>query len=158
MYCPECGTQNDDNAFKCVKCGIIIQQVPVPPPIHVKQSNTAVVILAICGGAFALIAVIGILAAIAIPNFIAYRQKALDGQTEAVLYDACSEARAYFLEYASDNVSYEILAERGVIIPPEIEFHIEDSTRENLTMTARHIRGHKTLVSDKECNIVEEYQ
>ena len=104
------------------------------------------------------IAVIGILAAIAIPNFIAYRQKALDGQTEAVLYDACSEARAYFLEYASDNISYEILAERGVIIPPEIEFHIEDSTRENLTMTARHMRGHKTLVSDKDCNIVEEYQ
>jgi hypothetical protein len=141
MYCPECGTQNDDNAFKCVKCSIIIQQVPVPPPIPVKQSNTAVIVLA----------------TIAVPNFISYRQKALDGQTEAVLYDACSEARAYFLEYANDNVSYEILAQRGVIIPPEIEFYIEDSTLENLTMTARHIRGDKTLVSDKECNIEEEY-
>jgi hypothetical protein len=158
MYCPECGTQNDDNAFKCLNCGIIIQQVPVPPPIPVKQSNTAVVVLAICGGAFALISILGILAAIAIPNFIAYRQKALDGQTEAVLYDACSEAQAYFLEYASDNISYEILAGRGVTIPPEIEFYIEDSTRENLTMTARHIRGDKTFVSDKECNIEEAYQ
>jgi hypothetical protein len=157
MYCPECGTQNDDNAFKCVKCGIIIQQVPIPPPIPVKQSNTAVVVLAICGGAFGLIVILGILAAIAIPNFISYRQKAVDAQTEAVLYDACSEARAYFLEYANDNVNYEILAERGLIIPPEIEFYIEDFTRENLTMTARHMRGNKTFVSDKECNIEEEY-
>ena len=157
MYCPECGTQNDDNAFKCVSCGIVIQQMPVPPPIPVKQNNTAVIVLAIVGGAFGLIAIIGILAAIAIPSFISYRHKALDGQSEAVLINACSEAQAYFLEFANDTISYEILAERGVIIPPEIEFHIEDPTRENLTMTTRHSRGEKIFVSDKECNIEEEY-
>jgi len=157
MYCPECGTQNDDNAFKCVNCGIVIQQVPVPPPIPVKQSNTAAIVLAIVGGAFGLIVIIGILAAIAIPNFIAYRQKAQDGQSEAALLSACSEAQAYFMEFADDAISYEILAERGVIIPAEIEFHIEDPTRENLTMSTRHVRSEKIFVSDKECNIEEEY-
>ena len=157
MYCPECGTQNDDNAFKCVSCGIVIQQMPVPPPLPVKQSNTAVIVLAIAGGALGLITIIGIIAAIAIPNFIAYRQKALDGQSEAVLVNACSEAQTYFLEFADDTISYDILAERGVLIPPEIEFQIEDPTRENLTMTTRHIRGEKIFVSDKECNIAEEY-
>jgi len=25
MYCRKCGTQNDDNAYKCVKCGEILQ-------------------------------------------------------------------------------------------------------------------------------------
>ncbi len=35
MYCRKCGTQNDDNAFECVGCGEILQQVqraggPVP--------------------------------------------------------------------------------------------------------------------------------
>src|SRR5947207_12545865 len=34
MYCKKCGTQNEDNAYKCVKCGEVLQQVapPGPPP------------------------------------------------------------------------------------------------------------------------------
>ncbi len=28
MYCPKCGELNDDNAFKCVHCGVVIQQIP----------------------------------------------------------------------------------------------------------------------------------
>ena len=31
MYCYKCGAQNDDNAFRCVKCGVIIQEIPLPP-------------------------------------------------------------------------------------------------------------------------------
>jgi Tfp pilus assembly protein PilE len=27
MYCKKCGTQNDDNAFKCTNCGEVIQQI-----------------------------------------------------------------------------------------------------------------------------------
>ena len=27
MYCRKCGTQNDDNAFKCVKCEEIMQPI-----------------------------------------------------------------------------------------------------------------------------------
>ena len=26
MYCPKCGAQNDDNAFKCTSCDTILQQ------------------------------------------------------------------------------------------------------------------------------------
>jgi hypothetical protein len=29
MFCPKCGQQNDDNAYKCTKCGQILQG---PPP------------------------------------------------------------------------------------------------------------------------------
>jgi hypothetical protein len=25
MFCPKCGTQNDDNAYRCVKCGETVQ-------------------------------------------------------------------------------------------------------------------------------------
>ena len=38
MFCPKCGSPNDDNAFKCLQCGAVIQAVP-PPVISVKQSN-----------------------------------------------------------------------------------------------------------------------
>lgn len=29
MFCPKCGTKNDDNAFRCVSCSEIIQPMPV---------------------------------------------------------------------------------------------------------------------------------
>jgi hypothetical protein len=29
MFCPKCGTKNDDNAFHCVSCSEIIQPMPV---------------------------------------------------------------------------------------------------------------------------------
>lgn len=29
MYCPKCGTKNDDNAFCCTACEEIIQPVPI---------------------------------------------------------------------------------------------------------------------------------
>ena len=31
MYCPKCGIQNDDNAFRCIKCGQVIQPIPIQP-------------------------------------------------------------------------------------------------------------------------------
>ena len=36
MYCRKCGTKNDDNAFKCVNCGEVIQPAATsaPPPIQ----------------------------------------------------------------------------------------------------------------------------
>jgi Tfp pilus assembly protein PilE len=71
MYCPKCGTQNDDNAYKCTKCGIIIQQVAA-----VKKSNAAVVALVIAVVAMVFFAVVGILAAIAIPAYLDYSVKA----------------------------------------------------------------------------------
>lgn len=35
MYCPNCGTQNDDNNFRCTNCNSVIQvfDVPIPTPI-----------------------------------------------------------------------------------------------------------------------------
>ena len=34
MYCRSCGTQNDDNAFKCIQCGEVLQ--------YVQQANVPV--------------------------------------------------------------------------------------------------------------------
>ena len=31
MYCPKCGAQNDDNAFRCISCGVVIQAIPIQP-------------------------------------------------------------------------------------------------------------------------------
>lgn len=40
MYCRKCGTQNDDNAWKCVNCGAELRQgsqEPQQPPIYIPN-------------------------------------------------------------------------------------------------------------------------
>ena len=73
MYCSKCGTLNDDNAFRCSNCANIIQQPP--PSIPVRQDNSMGVVFVVIGvivGLFLFIAILGILAAIAIPQISAY--------------------------------------------------------------------------------------
>jgi preprotein translocase subunit SecD len=74
MFCPKCGLQNNDNAFKCVGCGTIIQVVP-PPIVSVKKSNAPIIILITVLGIPVVMFLIGIVAAIAIPQFTAYRNR-----------------------------------------------------------------------------------
>ena len=38
MYCPKCGTQNDDNNFRCAQCQEILH--PSAPPMVIDQDNT----------------------------------------------------------------------------------------------------------------------
>ena len=91
MYCPKCGTQNDDNAYKCTTCGIILQRISPE-----KKSNTVVIVVAIVAVAVVVFfAVAGILAAIAIPAYLDYTVKAKVSEvTDA--FDVLTEAVAEY--------------------------------------------------------------
>ena len=39
MYCRKCGTQNDDNAFRCVNCNEIIQEVQQAQQVQQFDAN-----------------------------------------------------------------------------------------------------------------------
>jgi uncharacterized membrane protein YvbJ len=39
MYCRKCGTQNDDNAFRCVSCGQIIQEIQQEQQVQPTGAN-----------------------------------------------------------------------------------------------------------------------
>jgi Tfp pilus assembly major pilin PilA len=87
MYCPKCGTQNDDNAYKCTACGIILQRVA-----REKKSNTAVIVVVIVvAAALVFFAVAGILAAIAIPAYLDYTVKSKVSEV-ADAFDALAQA------------------------------------------------------------------
>src|SRR5437762_2059610 len=49
MYCRKCGTQNEDNAYQCVKCGEVLQQPQpgsaAPPPAQPIPNYLAQAIL-----------------------------------------------------------------------------------------------------------------
>jgi Tfp pilus assembly protein PilE len=150
MYCPKCGKKNDDNAYKCTKCGTIIQQAPGG-----KKSNTAVIVLVIAGIAVGLFILIGILAAIAIPSFVSYQAKARDAVAQAEVKNACTAAAAFFLEHPDKTITLDDLKEKGVASTPDVELVIENGTMRDLSLSARHTKGRHTYVADRNCAIRE---
>ena len=108
MYCPKCGTQNDDNAYKCTTCGIILQRISPE-----KKSNTAVIVVVIVvASAFVFFAVVGILAAIAIPAYLDYSTKAKISEVADafdVLAEAAVEYHANTGQFPEQNYSLDNL-------------------------------------------------
>jgi competence protein ComGC len=150
MYCQKCGKKNDDNAYKCTKCGTIIQQAPAG-----KKSNTAVVVIVIAGIAVGLLIFIAILAAIAIPSFVNYQAKARDAMAQAEVKNACTAAAAFFMEHPDKTITIEDLKEKGVATNPDVEVVIENGTMRDLSIRARHTRGRKFYEADRNCAIRE---
>ncbi len=74
MYCPKCGTQNDDNAFRCVSCQEIIQTIPLQPrsvPIEDNQAMRMIIPidrsgLAVAAGYLGLVSIIYVFAPFAL--------------------------------------------------------------------------------------------
>ena len=56
MYCPKCGTQNDNNAFKCINCSEIIQNVPVYQSKDIGEDPGIRMLIPVGRSAYAVIA------------------------------------------------------------------------------------------------------
>jgi Tfp pilus assembly protein PilE len=140
--------QNDDNAYKCTKCGTVIEQVG-------EKTNSAVIVLVIAAIALAFFAVIGILAAIAIPSFINYQAKARNAMAQAEVKNACHTAAAFFVEHPDKTVIIADLKEQGVATNPDVELSIENGTMEGSSIRAKHSKGNRVYVADKNCDIQE---
>lgn len=154
MYCQKCGTQNDDNNFKCIKCGVVIQKVPVSPASS-KKKNPLVVVLIVVGAVFGLIMVLGIIAAIAIPAFVGYRTKAGNAIAQAEIKNACNSAAAILAENPHKTITLDDLKKSGLNASPDVELSIADGSKDNLTIGAKHNKGNKVYMADKNCNIKE---
>jgi uncharacterized membrane protein YvbJ len=48
MYCTACGTQNDDNAYKCVKCGKELVRVAPAAPANIPNYLVQAILITIC--------------------------------------------------------------------------------------------------------------
>ena len=90
------------------------------------------------------IAIIGILAAIAIPNFITYRQRGYDASANADVKNAFTAAQAYFTDYESGTVTTTILGNYGYVQSPSVTLTVVAGTQGSLQLTAYHGKGSKT--------------
>jgi len=102
------------------------------------------------------IAIIGILAAIAIPNFISYRKRSYDAAANADIKNAYTAAQAYFTDYPSGTVTITKMQSYGFQSTSDVTTATDPAagcTQGTLSLTASHSSGDKTYTMDSHGNI-----
>jgi type IV pilus assembly protein PilA len=91
------------------------------------------------------IAIIGILAAIAIPQFSAYRMRSYNAAAEADLRNCATAQEAYFVDFStySNAVGNLLGASYGLYTSDKVAMGVSGSTQ-GYTITSIHTSGDKT--------------
>ncbi|KAF0156642.1 MAG: tfp pilus assembly protein major pilin [Syntrophaceae bacterium] len=96
------------------------------------------------------IAIIGILAAIAIPQFSAYRAKGFNSQANADAKNAYTAAQAHFSQNPTVDLTEALLTSSGFKASPDVALKIVNATMAGLALTATPANG--TLVYSVDAN------
>ncbi len=95
------------------------------------------------------IAIIGILAAIAIPNFITYRQRGYDATSQSDVKNAYTSAQAYFTDYPTGGVTADKLTGYGYVQSGSVTAAVVGTgTQSALVITTVHGSGSKIYSVD----------
>jgi type IV pilus assembly protein PilA len=94
------------------------------------------------------IAIIGILAAIAIPQFTAYRTRGYESQARSDVKNAYTAAQAFFSDSPSETVTEAILGNYGFKSSSNVTTDITDGTIGALKIIAYSANGGKTFGVD----------
>ena len=84
------------------------------------------------------IAIIGILAAIAIPNFIAYRKRGYYSGANSDVKNAYTAAQAYFTDYPAATIDSGALITGGFKSTDDVSFTIAGAQASNLQFETQH--------------------
>ena len=99
------------------------------------------------------IAIIGILAAIAIPNFISYRRRGYNAAANADIKNAYTAAQAYFSDYPTGTIDTTVLMNSyGFKSTANVTVTINSSTTD-INMTSAHGSGDKTYTINSDGEI-----
>jgi len=95
------------------------------------------------------IAIIGILAAIAIPNFISYRKRGYDAAATADSKNAYTAAQAYFTDYPTATATLTLIKGYGFKQTANVTV-TATGVQSALSITAKHTQADKTYSMDSE--------
>ena len=92
------------------------------------------------------IAIIGILAAIAIPQFAAYRTRSYNSAAQSDLKNAATAQEAYYIDYNTyaNAVSKLTGTSGGFYQTADVDLQISNVSSNHYTMTANHLSGNTT--------------
>ena len=90
------------------------------------------------------IAIIGILAAIAIPNFVSYRQRSYNSAAQTDMKNAMTTQEAYFVDNATYADTRAKLTGAGFVQSANVTFEDPGASATGYTMTSYHTSGNAT--------------
>ena len=93
------------------------------------------------------IAIIGILAAIAIPQFTVYKAKSYNAQSKSDLKNAYTAAQAYFADHPTATFDAASLTAQGYRSSQDVALTITNGTQSALTMTASNTNAGAAAVT-----------
>jgi prepilin-type N-terminal cleavage/methylation domain-containing protein len=96
------------------------------------------------------IAIIGILAAIAIPNFISYRKRAYEKSALAAVKNAYTAAMAHTIDNPGDTIDVDELTTAGFRSTDSVGTALQAATTSNYTITSKHASGDYTFSIDQD--------
>jgi type II secretory pathway pseudopilin PulG len=99
------------------------------------------------------IAIIGLLAAIAIPQFTAYRTRVYNTSSKSALKNAYTAAQAFFSDSPGGSVNTTILLAYGFTLEPSVTLTVTNGTQAGLNMIAIHSGGDSTFTINAVGNI-----
>jgi prepilin-type N-terminal cleavage/methylation domain-containing protein len=102
------------------------------------------------------IAIIGILAAIAIPNFLKYRQRGYNSAANADAKNAYTAAQAYFIDHPAGAVSLAVIEAAGFVSTKEVTT-TPSGVMSALTITTKHANGSRSFSVDSAGEISGSY-
>jgi type IV pilus assembly protein PilA len=91
------------------------------------------------------IAIIGILAAIAIPNFISYRRRAYNSSANADAKNVYTSAQAYYTDHPSGAPSLANLVTYGFRQTANVTVTVNSGTQSTFQAITTHTAGDKTF-------------
>jgi type IV pilus assembly protein PilA len=94
------------------------------------------------------IAIIGILAAIAIPNFLSYRQRGYNSSANSDLKNAYTAAQAYFIDYPDGSLDETKLGHGGFVKSSNVTITISSAWMSNLMMITDHANSARSYRVD----------
>ena len=94
------------------------------------------------------IAIIGILAAIAIPQFTAYRTRGYEASAKADVKNAYTSAQAFFSDSPSAAASMAILGSYGFKSTANVTTSMGGTAQSSLAITSNHTSGGRTYSVD----------
>ena len=96
------------------------------------------------------IAIIGILAAIAIPQFAAYRQRSYNAAAQADLRNAATAQEAYYVDNSTYTNDPTLLEDGGFVLSTaggvEVSFSIDSANVTSYVMRAYHSSGSESFI------------
>lgn len=103
-YCAYCGSHVAQVSFvPCASCGNPTNGAPSRPRSAAGGTNTLALVIGIAVGGLVLVAILGILAAIAIPNFLTAMQRAKQKRTMADMRTIATALEAYGTDHENEE-------------------------------------------------------